>query len=55
MPTSPESVSLHLPAGTPVVDLVRTVRDDAGRPIEVMLAVIAGDMVSFNYRFPVPD
>jgi GntR family transcriptional regulator len=55
MPTNPESVSLHLPGGTPVVDLVRTVYDTTGRAVEVMLAVIAGDMVSFSYRFPVPD
>lgn len=55
MPTSPESVTLSLPEGTPVVDLTRTVWDAAGRVVEVMAAVIAGDMVSFSYRFPVPD
>jgi GntR family transcriptional regulator len=55
MPTSPESVALSLPEGTPVVDLIRTTYDDTGRPVEVMLAVIAGDMVSFNYRFPIPE
>ncbi len=55
MPTSPESVTLSLPEGTPVIDLTRTVWDTAGRVVEVMAAVIAGDMVSFSYRFPVPD
>jgi GntR family transcriptional regulator len=55
MPTTPESVVLNLPEGTPVVDLIRTTYDDTGRPVEVMLAVIAGDMVSFNYRFPMPE
>jgi GntR family transcriptional regulator len=55
MPTSPESVSLHLPAGTPVVDLYRTTYDSTGRPVEVMLAVIAGDMAVFGDRFPIPD
>lgn len=55
MPTGPESVSLHLPAGTPVVELARTTRDTAGRAVEVMLAVIAGDMVTFSYRFPIPE
>lgn len=55
MPTSPESVSLDLPEGTPVVSLIRTVRDDRGRVAEVMDAVIAGDMINFNYRFPIPD
>jgi GntR family transcriptional regulator len=55
MPSSPESVTLNLPEGTPVVDLIRTVWDTTGRVVEVMAAVIAGDMVSFSYRFPVPD
>ena len=26
-----------------------------GRPVEVMLAVIAGDMATFSYDFPIPD
>jgi GntR family transcriptional regulator len=55
MPAGPESVSLSLPPGTPVVELIRTAYDATGRPVEVMLAVIAGDMVTFDYRFPVPD
>jgi GntR family transcriptional regulator len=55
MPTGPESVALHLPAGTPVVDLVRTTYDKTGRPVEVMLAVIAGDMVNMAYRFKIPE
>jgi GntR family transcriptional regulator len=55
MPTSPESVSLHLPAGTPVVDLIRTTYDSTGRPVEVMLAVLAADMTVFGDRFPIPD
>ena len=29
--------------------------DDKNQPVEVMLAVIAGDMVTFNYRFPIPE
>jgi GntR family transcriptional regulator len=55
MPTSPESVALNLPEGTPVADLTRTTYDATGRPVEVMLAVIAGDMVVFDDRFPIPD
>lgn len=55
MPTSPESVSLDLPPGTPVIDVIRTIYDDTGRAVEVMLAVIAGDMVVFGDRFPIPD
>jgi GntR family transcriptional regulator len=55
MPTTPESVALRLPAGTPVIDLVRTARDQDGRAVEVMLAVMAADMVRLSYTFPVPD
>jgi GntR family transcriptional regulator len=55
MPTSPESVALNLPEGTPVADLIRTTYDSTGRAVEVMLAVIAGDMVVFDDRFPIPD
>jgi GntR family transcriptional regulator len=55
MPTTPESVALELPPGTPVIDLARTTCDSDGRPVEVMLAVIAGDMATFSYDFPVPD
>lgn len=55
MPTGPEVVALHLPTGTPVAELIRTVHDEDGQPVEVMIAVIAGDMVSFDYDFPVPD
>ncbi|HEV8558731.1 MAG TPA: GntR family transcriptional regulator [Actinophytocola sp.] len=55
MPTGPESVALRLPAGTPVWELRRTVYDTTGRPVEVTLAVIAGDMTTFTYRFKFPD
>jgi GntR family transcriptional regulator len=55
MPTGPESVTLKLPEGTPVVDLCRTTYDRSGRPLEVMMAVLAGDMMTFVYRFPIPD
>lgn len=55
MPSGPESVALKLPAGTPVIDLIRTTFDTTGRAVEVMLAVIAGDMVQMAYRFKIPD
>ena len=55
MPTGPETAALQLPEGTPVAGLIRTVYDSQEQPIEVMLAVIAGDMVAFDYDFPVPD
>jgi GntR family transcriptional regulator len=55
MPTTPESVSLHLLPGTPVFELTRIVYDIKDRAVEVMLAVIAGDTVRMSYRFPIPD
>jgi len=55
MPTGPETVALELPPRTPVIDLVRTTCDSDGRPVEVMLAVIAGDMAAFSYDFAIPD
>ena len=55
MPAGPEIGVLRIPEGTPVVELTRTVRDDRGRPVEVMIAIIAGDMTAFDYEFPVPD
>ena len=55
MPIGPESVLLRLPEGTPVVELYRTTYDTTGRPVEVMASVIAGDMASFCYDFPVPE
>jgi GntR family transcriptional regulator len=55
MPTGPESVALSLPGGTPVIELKRTTLDTTGRPVEVMVTVMAGDMVSLCYRFPIPD
>lgn len=55
MPTGPEIGVLRLPEGTPVAELVRTVHDAKGLAVEVMVAVIAGDMTSFDYEFPVPD
>ncbi|WP_433732574.1 GntR family transcriptional regulator (plasmid) [Actinoplanes sp. CA-051413] len=55
MPTGPEGVALRLPAGTPVIDLIRTTYDSMGRAVEIMLAVMAGDMVKMAYKFKIPD
>jgi GntR family transcriptional regulator len=55
MPTTPETVTLKLPEGTPVIELARTAYDDSGLPVEVMLATIAGDMITFDYDFPIPE
>jgi len=55
MPTWRETSNLRLPEGTPVADLYRTTFDVDGRPVEIMHAVIAGDMVHFSNRFKIPD
>lgn len=55
MPTGPETAALELPPGTPVIDLARTTCEQDGTPVEVMLAVIAGDTATFSYDFPIPD
>jgi GntR family transcriptional regulator len=55
MPTSPETVALKLPEGTPVIELTRTTFDTTDAPVEVFVAVIAADMVTFDYDFPIPD
>jgi GntR family transcriptional regulator len=55
MPSRTESDTLSLPAGTPVLEFTRTIRDQDGRPVEVMLSVIAADTTSLIYEFPVPD
>jgi GntR family transcriptional regulator len=55
MPTGPESVALRLPEGTPVAELIRTTQESTGHPVEVMIAIIAGDMVTFDYDFPMPE
>lgn len=55
MPTTDEVELLELPPATPVVDLVRTTYASTGRAVEVMLAVLAGDMNRFDYTFPFPE
>jgi len=55
MPTGPEAQMLELPGVTPVAELLRTTYTDTGRPVEVMHAVIAGDLMVFTYRAPIPD
>jgi UTRA domain len=55
MPVGPEIVALQLPEGTPVIELIRTTYDTDNRPVEVMVSVIAGDMATFCYDFPIPD
>jgi GntR family transcriptional regulator len=55
MPSWPESGLLHLSPGTPIAELTRTLFTTEGKPVEVFRAVIAGDMASFEYDFPIPE
>ena len=55
MTVGPEIVALPLPEGTPVIELIRTTYDSTDRPVEVMVSVIAGDMATSCYDFPIPD
>ncbi|MGB8198970.1 MAG: GntR family transcriptional regulator [Pseudonocardiaceae bacterium] len=52
MPTPDESRALRLPTGTPVFCVVRTVRSDADRPIEVDVMVLSGDGHCQEYEIP---
>ncbi|MGH8896882.1 MAG: GntR family transcriptional regulator [Egibacteraceae bacterium] len=51
MPTPGEVRSLDLPAGVPVVDLVR-VAYAAKQAVEVLVSVLAGDKHVFSYEIP---
>jgi GntR family transcriptional regulator len=55
MPHLTEAETLELPPATPVLEFVRTIRDQDNRAVEVMLSVIAADTTSLTYEFPVPD
>jgi GntR family transcriptional regulator len=55
MPRRTEAETLELPPATPVLEFVRTIRDQDNRAVEVMLSVIAADTTSLTYEFPVPD
>ncbi|MFC0040425.1 GntR family transcriptional regulator [Actinomadura rayongensis] len=54
MPTGPEAARLEIPDGTPVVEVFRTYHTAEG-PLDVTHFVIRADMVTFDYRFPIPD
>ena len=55
MPTKSEAVALSLPSATPVLELTRTIYDQNGRPVEVMLSVVDASAIRLDYRFSVPD
>lgn len=52
MPTPQEVMTLRLVPGTPVVELARTISDDASNPVEVTIFVLAADRHSFVYVVP---
>ncbi|MDQ3405252.1 MAG: GntR family transcriptional regulator [Actinomycetota bacterium] len=55
MPSPTEVATLELLPGTPVLEFVRTIFDQEGRPVEVMLSLIAADSAEMIYDFPVPE
>jgi GntR family transcriptional regulator len=50
MPVPEESGALHLAPGIPVIRVLRTVYDDADRPVEVQDSVVAADRHEFRYE-----
>jgi len=50
MPTPDEARILGMPPGVPVFRILRTVYDDAGRPVEVQDSVAAGDRHTFCFE-----
>ncbi|MGH8908795.1 MAG: UTRA domain-containing protein [Egibacteraceae bacterium] len=51
MPTPDEARGLHINAGVPVADLIRVAYSD-DQPVEVFVALMAGDRHVFIYEFP---
>lgn len=54
MPTPDELRLLRLPAGTPVVNVLRVAHDAKG-PVEVFESVVNSRMIVFTNRFAAPD
>lgn len=54
MPTPDERRDLRLGPGIPVFRIVRTVRSDADRPVQVDVLVMAGDRNRLEYDLPIP-
>jgi DNA-binding GntR family transcriptional regulator len=55
MPDRVEAAALQLPPASPVLEFIRTIRDQDKRAVEVMLSLIAADATSLTYEFAVPD
>ncbi len=55
MPQLEETELLDLASGIPVVDVTRSLFDQDGRAVEVMISTITGDSATFVYDFAVPD
>lgn len=50
MPTPREAELLRLPAGVPVVRVLRTIYDSEGQPVEVQDTIAAADRHRFRYE-----
>jgi DNA-binding GntR family transcriptional regulator len=52
MPTPGETEKLGIPPGTPVAEHIRTGYTAEGQPVRVMVSVIPGDTLIFQYTIP---
>lgn len=52
MPSPTEVKTLQLAAGVPVIHLIRTAFDTAGRAVEVCDTVMAADAYVLSYQLP---
>ena len=55
MPTHEEVTRLHIPIGTPVIDLWHTGIDASRQPFEVTHFIMRADLVALDYDMPVED
>ena len=55
LPTPGETVSLRIPAGVPVLDILHTSYDEQGQPFEVTRFTIRADLTVLDYEMPVED
>ena len=55
LPTPDEAVSLRMPYGVPVLEILHTGYDHQGQPFEVTRFTMRADLTVINYEMPVED
>jgi GntR family transcriptional regulator len=55
LPTPDEAVSLRMPPGVPVLEILHTSYDHQGQPFEVTRFTMRADLTVINYEMPVED